>query len=777
MPGASASPLGRPVRRREDAALLTGRGRYVEDLNVPGTLYIAFARSPHAKARIANIDLAAARSAAGVVQAISADDLSDLPDMPLNQRARDMRVPPNPILAHQTVNAVGVAVAAVVADSRAAAEDAVGLIEVAYEVLDGIAGATAALAPGAPHTWDQLAGNLCFTTRRSGGDVDAAFAAADHIAAVTIDNRPLAPTAIEPRAVLAVPDPLGDGLTLWVAAQSPFRLRAPLARLLGLAENRVRVVTPDVGGAFGAKNNLYREYVVAAWCALKLNRPVKWVATRTDEFFSMQQGRDMRISVELALQRDGRFLGLRVHSVANLGAYLQAAAVGPPGRPASQSPGCYRIPSVGVEVAAVLTNTTAIGPYRGAGRPESVLLIERVVDAAARLIGMDPIEIRRQNFVPPDAFPHRNALGAVYDSGDYAKALDKLLELGDYAGLVRKRDAARAAGRLFGLGLSTFVEPSAGAGFESGLVRIEQSGRVTAITGSSAQGQGHETAFAQIVADRLGVPMDAVVVLHGDTHGVPQAVGTFGSRSATMGGSALVQAAERVLAKSRRIAGHLLEASPDDVELADGAFRVAGAPDKQITWSDLATAAYLSLDLPEGEEAGLESVAFFAPNAEVYGFGAHLAVVEIDPDTGQVQLRRLICVDDCGRVLNPLLVEGQVLGGIAQGLGQALLEQVVYTPDGQLQTGSLGDYAVPRAADLPRLDDLVLGHTVTPSPSNPLGVKGVGEAGTVGAPAAVANAVVDALAARGVRHVDMPFTAEKIWRLLNALPPATGASG
>ncbi|MCA1647007.1 MAG: xanthine dehydrogenase family protein molybdopterin-binding subunit, partial [Chloroflexi bacterium] len=726
------SPLGQPVRRREDAALLTGHGRFVEDLNVAGTVYLAFARSQYAKARITRVDAEAARHAPGVRLVITADDLAGLPDMPLNQRARGMLVPPNPVLARDTVNAVGIGLAAVVADTRAAAEDAAALIEVEYEPLEGIADATEALAPNAPRAWDEVASNRSFGNTRAGGDVEQAFATADHVVSLTIDNNRLAPVAIEPRAVLAVADPLGDGLTVWVAAQSPFRLRAPLARLLGLAENRMRVVTPDVGGAFGAKNNLYREYVVAGWCALRLNLPVKWVATRSEEFVSMQQGRDMRITVELAVLHDGSFVGLRVRSVANLGAYLQAATVGPPGRPLSQSPGCYAIPNVAVEVEAVLSNTTATGPYRGAGRPESVLLIERIVHEAARVLGMDAAEIRRKNFLKPDAFPHTNALGAVYDSGDYGPALEKALELADYPALVRERAAARAANRLVGIGLSTFVEPSAGAGFESGLIRIEQSGRVTAITGSSAQGQGHETTFAQIVADRLGVPMDEVVVVHGDTHGVPQAIGTFGSRSTALGGSALVLAAERVAAKARRMAAHLLEASPDDVELRDGTFGVAGAPDRKVTWSDLAAAAYATLDLPEGDEPGLEATAFFNPESECYGFGAHLALVEIDSDTGQVHLRRLVCVDDCGTVLNPLLVEGQVIGGIGQGLGQALFEHVVYSPDGQLQTGSLGDYAIPRAADFPLVADLVLGHTVTPSPLNPLGVKGVGEAGTVG---------------------------------------------
>jgi carbon-monoxide dehydrogenase large subunit len=590
------------------------------------------------------------------------------------------------------------------------------------------------------------------------------FQDAEHLVSLTVHNQRLAPVAIEPRAALAVPNPPDDALTLFVAAQAPFHLRASIARLLGLSENRVRVVTPDVGGAFGAKNNLYREYVVAAWCALRLNRPVKWVATRSEEFLSMQHGRDMHISVELAARRNGTFTALRVSSVANLGAYLQAASPGPPRRVLSQSPGAYVIPNVAVQIAAVHTNTVAVGPYRGAGRPESVMLIERIVDQAARALDLDPVQIRRKNFIPSSAFPHTNALGATYDSGDYARALDKALELSDYAALAQHRDAARKQGKLVGIGWSTFIESSAGGGFESGLIRVEQSGRITAITGSTAQGQGHETAFAQIVADQLGVPLDHVVVMHGDTHGVPQATGTFASRSAAMGGSALVLASQRMVAKARRIAARLLEASVEDVHLKDGAFGVIGAPDRRVTWSDLATAAYSSLELLDGDEPGLEATAIFTPESECFSFGAHVALVSIDGDTGQVKLEKLVCVDDCGRVLNPLLVEGQVLGGIAQGFGQALLEQVVYTPDGQLQSGSLGDYAIPRASDLPALSDLVLGHTVTPSPLNPLGVKGAGEAGTVGAPAAIANAVVDALAPLGVQHVDMPFTPEKIWR-------------
>ncbi len=761
--------LGRPIRRREDAALLTGRGHFVDDLSLPGMVYLQFARSPHAHARILRLDIAPALQLDGVMTVLTAQDLAHLPDMPLNQRARSMTVPPNPILARDTVNAVGAPVAAVVAESPAQAEDAVAAIEIDYEPLAGIGDAAAALAPDAPRAWQAVERNLVFTNQRTGGAPDRAFAEAEHIVSVDVFSPRLAGAAIEPRAVLVAPEPMGDGLTIWVSAQSPFRLRTPLSRLLGIAENRIRVVTPDVGGAFGVKNNVYREYAIAALLALRLKRPVKWVATRGEEFVAMQQGRDMRITVDLALHEDGTFSGLSVRNVANVGAYLQPAAVGPAGRPLTQSPGCYRIPNVAVEIAGVVTNTTGTGPYRGAGRPESVLLIERVVDAAARQLAMDPVDIRRRNFVPPDAFPYTNALGAVYDSGDYALALDRALALADWPALIEERDTARRRGDVVGVGLATFIEPSAGAGFESGIVRIEATGKVTAITGSSAHGQGHETAFAQVVADRLGVAMDDIVVLHGDTHGVPQAVGTFGSRSAALGGSALVVASERVLTKARRMAAHLLEASPEDVDLRDGGFSIAGAPDRRVTWVDLASAAYSTLNLPDGEEPGLEATAFFTPEGEVYGFGAHIAVVRVDRDTGQVRLERLICVDDCGRVLNPLLVEGQVVGGIAQGVGQALMEQVVFDAGGQVLSASLGDYAVPRAVDMPALDALVLAHTVTPSPWNPLGVKGVGESGTVGAPAAIVNAVVDALAPFGVTHVDMPFTAEKLWRLIGDL--------
>ncbi len=747
---------------------MAGRGRYVDDVAVPGLLYMALARSPYPHARVLAVDADRARALPGVVAVMTATDLGQLGPMPMNARVKGMVVPSHPPLAVDVAHAVGVPVAAVAAESRAVAEDAAALVTVDYEPLPGVGDARAAARPESPLAREDLESNTSYVAERSGGDVEKAFREADCVVAVDIHSPRLASVTMEPRAILAVPDPGTGGLTVWLATQSPFRLRADLARVLNLPETSVRVIAPDVGGGFGTKNSVYREDALACLFALRLGRPVKWIASRGEEFLSMQQGRDMTTHAEMALAADGAMLGVRVSAVAGLGAYLQSGSAGPPTRLLSMSLGAYRIPNVSVQVRSVFTNTVATGAYRGAGRPESVLLVERLVDAAARALGMDPVALRRQNFIRPEQFPFRNAAGAVYDSGDYERALDRALELADYAALIAERDAARARGEVMGVGLATFVEPSGGGGFESGLVRVERSGKITAVTGASAHGQGHETTFAQIVAERLGVPTEHVAVLHGDTRGAPQGVGTYGSRSSVVAGSALVQAADRVVAKARRMAAHLLEASPEDVRLESGAFVVAGAADRRVTWADLGGAAYRTLDLPEGEEPGLEATAFFKPESETWGFGAHLAAVRIDRETGRVHLEKLVCVDDCGTILNPLLAEGQVVGGIAQGLGQALLEQVVFEDDGTLVTASLGDYAVPRAADMPAPEALVLAHTVTPSPLNPLGVKGVGESGTIGAPAALANAVVDALAPFGATHVDMPFTSEKIWRIVEA---------
>jgi carbon-monoxide dehydrogenase large subunit len=567
---------------------------------------------------------------------------------------------------------------------------------------------------------------------------------------------------MEPRGVLAAPDPMGQGLTVWLSSQGPHRVRADLAGVLGYPENRIRMIAPDVGGGFGSKGPLYREDVLACHLALKLGRPVKWVATRREDFVTTIQGRDQAMTSELALRRDGTMLGLKVRVVANCGAYLQSSTAGPPQRMMGMAPGCYQIQNVRVEVVAVFTNTVPTGPYRGAGRPEAVLNIERLADQAARELGIDRLEIRRKNFIRPDQFPYRTGVGEEYDSGDYERSLSEALRLSNYDELMRQRDERRAGGEIVGVGISTFVEPSGGVGFESGAIRFERTGEVTVLTGSNSHGQGHETSFAQIVAQKLRIGMDHVVVRHGDTLAIQQGVGTFGSRSAILGGGALAVAADRIIAKARRIAAHLLEASPDDVVQVDDGFGIAGVPDKTVNWRAIAGAAYAGR-VPAGDEPGLQETAFFDPKREAWGFGCHVAMVRIDRETGAPTVEKLVLVDDCGVIINPMIVEAQVHGGVAQGLGEAFREQMRYDEDGQVLTGSLIDYAVPRASDMP---PLTLGETVTPNPFNPLGIKGVGEAGTNGAPPAVANAVMDALAPLGIQHVDMPYTAPKLWEVI-----------
>lgn len=762
------SYLGTSGRRREDGPLLQGRGCYVDDVIPAGTLYLALARSPYAHARLTGLSVAAAAAVPGVLSVLTAEDLPPLNPMPLNQRMQKMLVPAHAILAPvgDVIHAMGVPIAAIAATSRAIAEDAAALVDARYEPLPGVADGESALKPEAHLAHQHFGTNLSWTAQRSDGDLDEAFSGADHVTRLRVHNQRLAAVPIEPRAIVVVPEKAGQELTVWLSTQSPARLRADLSGVLGLPEQSVRIIAPDVGGAFGAKNSVYREDVLTAVMARRLLRPVKWTATRSDDFLTMQHGRDISVEAELALDASGTMRGLRVRGIANLGGYFQTGTGGAALRLLAISSGAYRVPAVGITVLGVLTNTPPIGAYRGAGRPETALVIERLVDEAARELGQDPIALRRKNFIPSSAFPFRTASGTVYDSGDYEKALDRAMVLADYPSLVHARDATRARGGAAGIGVATFIEPSGGGGFESGTVRVERSGVFSALTGTSAQGQGHETVFAQILADRLGVSPDRVAVLHGDTRGAAQGVGTHGSRSIAMGGSALFQAAERVIAKGRRIAAHLLEVSVDDLVLERGAFQVAGATGRAVTWQELATAAYRTLNLPEGEEPGLEATAFFRQDREAFGFGTHLAAVQIDRETGRVQLDRVVCVDDCGTVVNPLLASGQVQGGLAQGLGQALLESIVFDEDGQLLSGSLGDYALPRATDLPDGEKVTIDHTVTPSPLNPLGAKGIGEAGTIGIPAAIANAVADALAPLGVRNPQMPFTPHRIWKLL-----------
>src|SRR5215468_5329117 len=750
--------IGRSVRRVEDPVLITGKGCYVDDIQLPGILHMAFLRSPYPHAKITSMQTGAAQALPGVVTVVTGADLSEHLHVPVIPLVPGMKIPPHPLLARGAVHAAGAPVAAVVAHSRALAEDAVNAIEVEYAALPSVVNAEKALEPGAPLAREELDSNICYTTTKAGGDVDKAFAEAEHIVRMRIASPRLVALAIEPRGILAKPEPTGD-LTVWLSTQSPHRVRADLATAIGFPEHRIRVIAPDVGGGFGSKGTLYPDEALACHLALQLGRPIKWIATRSEDFLTTTQGRDQVMTSELALKRDGTMLGLKVRVVANFGAYLQSITAIPPLRMMGMAPGCYQICNCHLEVVGVFTNTVSTGPYRGAGRPEAVLNIERLIDKAARDLGMDRLEIRRKNFIRPEQFPYRTGVNVEYDSGDYDKSLAEALRLSDYDQMMQDRNAARARGELVGVGVSTFVEPSGGAGFESATVRVERTGEITVLTGSSSHGQGHETVFAQVVADQLHVSMDHVAIRHGDTLAIQQGVGTFGSRSAIMGGGALAIAIDRVVDKARRIAAHLMEAAVEDIVLADGGFAVAGVPDKKVSWRQVAAAAYGG-KIPPGMEPGLQETAFFDPKREGWGFGAHLALVRIDRETGTPTLEKLILVDDCGVVINPMIVEGQVHGGVAQGLGEAFREQMLFGEGGEVLTGSLLNYAVPRAADMPQL---ILGETVTPNPFNPLGVKGVGEAGCNGAPPAVANAVMDALAPLGIDHIDMPYTAPKLW--------------
>ena len=749
--------IGAPIRRVEDRLLITGKGCYTDDIQLPGMLYMALLRSPYPHAKIISINTNAARAMAGVEAVVTGADIGEHLNVPAPAMVPNQKMPPHPALARRAVHAIGVPVAAVVARTRAAAQDAANAIEVEYEALPAVVDAEKALLPGAPIAREELDSNVCYTVTKKGGDVGKVFAEADHVVRMHIASPRQVAMAIEPRGTVAKPEANGE-LTVWLTTQTPHRARADLSIALGFPEHRMRVIAPDVGGGFGSKGPLYREYILTAYMALQLGRPVKWTATRSDDFVTMIQGRDQAMTSELALKKDGTMLGLKVRVVANLGAYLCANTAGPPQRMMAMAPGCYQIQNIHVEVVAVFTNTVSTGPYHGAGRPESVLNIERLVDKAAKDLGIDRLEIRRKNFIRPEQFPYRTGVNVEYDSGDYEKSLNEALRLSHYDDLMRYRDEARKHGELIGVGLSTFVEPSGGAGFESGTVRVERTGEITVLTGSSSHGQGHETVFAQIAAEKMRVSMDHVAIRHGDTLAIQQGVGTFGSRSAVMGGGALCMAIDRVIEKARRIAAHLVEAAPEDMVQTDGGFAVTGVPDKRVTWRQIAAAAHGRL--PRGMEPGLQETVFFDPKREAWGFGAHVAVVRINRETGEPKIEKLVLVDDCGTIINPMIVEGQIHGGVAQGLGEAFREKMIYGENGEALTGSLMGYAVMRAENMP---PLTIGETVTPNPFHPLGVKGVGEAGTNGAPPAVANAIMDALAPLGIDHIDMPYTAPKLW--------------
>jgi len=755
--------IGRSLRRKEDGRFLRGQARYVDDLQLPGMLHVVVVRSAHAHARIAGVQVDAARKVPGLVAVITAQDLEGKLGRYALAGVEGTRVEdvPHPVLATDRVRYVGEPVAAVVAETKGAAEDAAAMVEVDYDPLPAVVDPEAALTGGVP-LHDSVPDNVLFRWEGQGGDPDGEFARADRVVRQKFRIPRLAAVPMETRGVVAAYDPGADLLTVWASAQGTHRPRAQLARILQRPEERIRFIVPDVGGAFGSKFGVSPETVLVAWAAQELGRPVKWVEDRRENLLASYQGRGMVAEVEVAV-RDGRMTALRARLLADAGAYLYPSTPIPPVNTAMLMTGAYDIPSAHVVLLGVATNKVPTGPYRGAGRPEAAYLVERMVELVARELGEDPVSFRMRHLVPPDGFPYRNPLGFVYDSGDYPAALRKLRELLDYDSWRAEQARARAEGRLVGVGVALYVERAASQLWESAAVVVEPTGRVVVRTGSVPHGQGHETVFAQIAADLLHVHPDDVVVQYGDTHLLGRSIGTFGSRSTTLGGSAIVVAAQKLQEKVKRIAAHLLEASPEDLEWQDGCLWVRGVPERAVSWREVASAAYQPQRLPAGLEMGLEAVGYFAIPRPVFPYGAYGAVVEVDAETGQVRILRLVAVDDAGRIVNPLLAEGQISGSVVQAVGQAFCEAFEYAGQGQPMATTLAEYGIPRAVHAP---PLVSEFLQTPSPLNPLGAKGLGEAGTIGAPPAIANAVMDALEPSGVRHLDFPFTAERVWRAM-----------
>ncbi|HWK45764.1 MAG TPA: xanthine dehydrogenase family protein molybdopterin-binding subunit [Stellaceae bacterium] len=777
--------IGSPVRRKEDMRFLTGQGTYTDDINRPGQLYAYVLRSPHAHAAIGSIDSAAAKAAPGVTAVFTGHDMvaDGVGGLPCGWQIHSkdgspMVEPPHMPLVTDTVRHVGDPVAVIIADTREQAEDAAELIEIDYRVLPAVVATTDALTSGKPKVWDT--GNLCYDWEI--GDraaVDAAFAKAAHVTKLDLVNNRLVANPMEPRAAIGDYDRGTGDYTLYTTSQNPHVIRLLMgAYVLHLPEHKLRVVAPDVGGGFGSKIYHYAEEAIVTWASAKVKRPVKWTADRSEAFLSDAQGRDHVSHAELALDADGKFLALRVETTANLGAYLSTFA---PAIPtilyATLLAGTYTTPAIHCAVKAVFTHTIPVDAYRGAGRPEATYLLERIVDMAAAETGIDPGELRRRNFIPRDAYPYQTPVALNYDSGDYFATLSMAQEAADYAGFPARQAAARAKGKLRGIGMATYIEacgiaPSAVAGalgaraglYETAEVRVHPTGSVTVFTGTHSHGQGHETTFAQVVADGLGIPIEQIEVVHGDTDKIPFGMGTYGSRSLAVGGSAVVKAIDKVVAKGRKIAAHLLEAAEADIEFRDGKFQVAGT-DRSKSFAEIALAAYVPHNYPiETLEPGLDETAFYDPKNFTYPSGCHIAEVEIDPDTGVTKIVKFTAADDFGRIINPMIVEGQVHGGVAQGIGQALMESCVYDPvSGQLLTGSYMDYCMPRADDLPSFD---VATNTTLCTHNPLGVKGCGEAGAIGAPPAVMNAVINALKPYGITHIDMPATPQKLWRLI-----------
>ncbi len=776
--------IGKSVERKEDFRFLSGSGQYTDDITLPRQSYGYFVRSPHAHAKIRGIDTSAASKADGVLGIFSGKDMAGVGGLPCgwlinNLDGTPMKEPKHSVLAESKVCYVGDHVALVVAETAAQAKAAANLVDVDYEILPAVVDTgTADKSKTAVH--DIAPDNVCYVW--GCGDkaaTDAAFTKAAHVTKLHFANNRLIPNAIEPRAANAAYDRAGDSYTLYVSSQNPHVERLLMtAFVLGLPEHKVRVVAPDVGGGFGSKIYLYAEETALVWASKRVGRPIKWTAERSESFLSDAHGRDHVSTVELALDKDGKFLALRVHTTANMGAYLSTfASCIPTILYATLLAGQYTTPAIYCEVKAVFTNTAPVDAYRGAGRPEATYVVERIVETAARELKIDPAELRRRNFIK--TFPYATPVGLSYDTGDYNATLTRAIELADVKGFAARKAESANKGMLRGLGYSCYIEacglaPSNIAGalgaraglFEAGEVRVHPTGKVTVFTGSHSHGQGHETTFAQVVADRLGIPLDDVDIQHGDTGKILFGMGTYGSRSIAVGGTAIVKAIDKVVAKGKKIAAHLLEASDADIEFANGEFRVAGT-DRKKAFAEVSLAAYVPHNYPLDKlEPGLNENAFYDPTNFTYPAGSYVCEVEVDPETGVVRIDRFAACDDFGNVINPMIVEGQVHGGLAQGIGQALLEHGIYNEDGQLVTGSYMDYAMPRADDLPKFT--VETAKGTPCTHNPLGVKGCGEAGAIGSPAAVINAITDALSHMGVTDVPMPATSHTVWKTIRA---------
>lgn len=774
--------IGQSIKRREDPRLITGEAKYLDDIQLPGMAHAAILRSPYAHARIVSIDVSKAQALEGVIAVYTGADFMDINPLPCAWQAGGVKNNVNTprVLAVDKVTFTGAGVAVVVAENRYIAEDALNLIEVEWEPLPVVVDARKAVEPGAPQIHENAPNNIVLEWEcGEQAAVDAALAEADVVIRQPLVNQRLIPTPMEARGCVAQYLPANDEYTVWMTSQAPHVMRLLMtAFVFGIPETKMRVISPQVGGGFGAKIFLYPEYPLVAALAKKIGRPVKWAESRSENYIATTHGRDHITEIEVGAKRDGTITALKVKTYANLGGVLSTIAPGIPttlyGRMLS---GTYKIPNIYCHVTGVYTNTGMVDAYRGAGRPEATYVVERAVDLVADELGLDPADVRRKNFIPPDAFPYDPKIlrGLKYDSGQYQLALDRALAMLDYEQFRREQAAARAQGRYIGVGISSYVEicgvaPSAwiglpgegwGAGlWESANVRVHLTGKVVVTTGSQNHGQGHETSVAQIVADELGIPIDDVIVQHSDTLGTPFGYGTYGSRSTAVGGIAVWHSLQKIKEKAKVIGAHLLEAAVEDVTFADGKVSVKGAPDSFKTIQDIAAQAALAYNLPHGVEPFLDDTSYYDPPNCTFPFGTHIAVVEVDAETGQVTILRYIAVDDVGNVINPMIVDGQVHGGIAQGVAQALWEGAVYDDNGQLLTGSLMDYAIPRADLFPTIET---DRTVTPSPVNPLGVKGAGEMGTIGSTPAIVNAVIDALSPLGIRHIDMPLTPQRVW--------------